>query len=174
MSALVNIFETVTSPVFIKMQKIKPKPSFFFSNEIYNPWYDERCAEKKNSLRMLDKYRGSRDDESRIGMVKARSAYKSFLRKSRYDFDKERTSRFMNAKYKNAKLYWNLLKECAGLKTTDVSLSSFEQYFKAVNNQSDPFYSPDEDVIYFNERYENNEFAIKFEELNVVFYVKKY
>ena len=129
---------------------------------------------KKYSLRMLDKYRGSRDDESRICMVKARSAYKSILRKSRYDFDKERTSRFMNAKYKNAKLYWNLLKESAGLKTTDVSLSSFEQYFKAVNNQSDPFYSPDEDVNYFNERYENNEFAIKFEELNVVFYVKKY
>ena len=63
----------------------------------------------------------------------------------------------------------NIRTESAGLKTTNVSLSSFEQYFKAVNNPSDPFNSPDEDVIYFNERYENNEFAIMFEELNVVF-----
>ena len=52
----------------------------------------------------------------------------SILRKSRCEFDKERTSRFVNAKYKNAKLY-----------STNVSLSSFEQYFKAVNNPSDPF-----------------------------------
>lgn len=73
---------------------------------------------------------------------------------------------FLNAKYKDAKMYWNLLKESAGIRTTNVSLSTFEQYFKAVNNPLDPFYSPDEDIIYFNERYENNEFSVMFEELN--------
>ena len=41
---------------------------------------------------------------------------------------------FLNAKYKDAKMYWNLLKESAGIRTTNVSLSTFEQYFKAVNN----------------------------------------
>ena len=45
LSDLANIFETVASPVFKKMQKTKPKPSF--SNELDNPWYDKRCAEKK-------------------------------------------------------------------------------------------------------------------------------
>ena len=66
-------------------------------------------------------------------------------------------------------MYWNLLKESAGIRTTNVSLSTFEQYFKAVNNPLDPFYSPDEDIIYFNERYENNEFSVMFVELNLPF-----
>ena len=48
-------------------------------------------------------------------------------------------------------------------------LSSFEQYFRAVNNPEDRFYNPDEDVIYFNERYERNEFSVMFEELNISF-----
>ena len=42
-----------------------------------------------------------------------------------------------------------------------------EQYFKAINNPLDPFYSPDEDILFFNERYENNEFNVMFEELNI-------
>ena len=76
---------------------------------------------------------------------------------------------FLNAKHKDAKMYWNLLKESAGMRTINVSLSTFEQYFKAVNNPLDPFYSPDEDIIYFNERYEKNEFSVMFEELNLPF-----
>ena len=74
-----------------------------------------------------------------------------------------------NARFKNAKLYWNLLKESAGVKPANIPLTVFEQYFKAINNPVDPFYSPDEDILYFNERYENNEFEIIFEELNFSF-----
>ena len=32
----------------------------------------------------------------------------------------------------------------------NVPLSHFEDYFRAVNNPDDPFYKPDEDVLYFN------------------------
>ena len=100
-------------------------------------------------------------------LSKARSECKSLLRKCRYEYDKNKTFEFVNAKHKNAKLYWNLLKESAGMKPSNVALSSFEQYFKAVNNPSEPFFSPDEDILYFNERYENNEFGIMFDELNI-------
>ena len=62
-----------------------------------------------------------------------------------------------------------MLKELAHVKPANIALSSFEEYFKAVNNPDDPFYLPDEDVIYFNERYVNNEFSIMFEELNLNF-----
>ena len=72
----------------------------------------------------------------------------------------------MNARYKNAKLFWNFFKDAAGIKSSNIQLSTFEHYFKAVNNPSDPFYRPDEDIIYFNERYENDEFGIMFDELN--------
>ena len=81
-------------------------------------------------------------------MVTARSVYKSTLRKSRYDFDKEKTVRLNSARYKNAKLYWNLLKETAHVKSANIQLTTFGRYFKAVNNPSDRFYSPDEDIIF--------------------------
>ena len=47
-----------------------------------------------------------------------------------------------------------MLKESVGMKPANINLSSFEQYFKAVNNPTDPFYTPDEDELFFNERYE--------------------
>lgn len=62
-----------------------------------------------------------------------------------------------------------MLKELAYVKPANIALSSFEQYFKAVNNPSDPFYAPDEDILYFNERYVNNEFSVMFAELNTDF-----
>ena len=47
------------------------------------------------------------------------------------------------------------------------TLSIFEEYFRAVNNPSDPLYTPDEDILYLNERYVNNDFVIMFEELYI-------
>ena len=39
-------------------------------------------------------------------------------------------------------------------------INSFSEYFKAVNNSSDPFFQPDDDVIHFNERYVKSELKI--------------
>ena len=122
---------------------------------------------------MLDKYRVSKTDANRKGMVKARSEYKSLIRKCRYEYDKEQTSCFVNAKYKNARLYWNLLKDAGGVRSPAIPLSTFERYFRAVNNPTDRFYIPDEDVLYFNERYEQREFSVMFEELNVPFTIEE-
>ena len=55
-------------------------------------------------LHTLNKYREIRNCEDRIIMVKARSEYKALLR-CRYEHGKEQTSRFINAKFKNARLY---------------------------------------------------------------------
>ena len=89
-------------------------------------------------------------------MVEARSEYKTLLRKCRYDYDKNNTNKLVDAKFKNAKEYWNMLKELSYIKPANIPLSSFEQYFKAVNNPLNPFFTPDEDVVYFNEQYVNN------------------
>ena len=54
---------------------------------------------------------------------------------------KKKTLCFEQAKFVNAKLYWKMLKESANLKSfSDVDLSTFERYFKAINNPSDPFF----------------------------------
>ena len=118
---------------------------------------------------MLDKYRDSNSEQNRKNMAKARSEYKTLLRKCRYKHDKNNTDKLICAKFKNAKEYWNMLKELSHVKPANIPLSSFELYFKAVNNPTDPFYIPDEDVLYFNEQYAKNEFDIIFEELNLDF-----
>ena len=43
----------------------------------------------------------------------------------------------------------------------------FTLYFKAINDPGDIFFQPDEDIIYFNERYLNGEMQVMFAELNV-------
>ena len=118
---------------------------------------------------MLDKYRQSKSDDNRKNMVTARSEYKSLIRRCRYKFDREKTDKFILSKNKNAKQYWNMLKQLAHVKPANIPLSSFEDYFNAVNNPNDPFFTPDEDVIYFNERYVQTEFSIMFDELNLNF-----
>ena len=97
---------------------------------------------------MLRKFREAKTNENRINMVKARSEYKTVLRKCKYEYDKKQTDRFINAKLKNAKLYWNLLKSSAGVKPANIPLPSFEQYFKAVSNPQYPLYTPDEDILF--------------------------
>ena len=99
--------------------------------------------------------------------MKSISEYKALVRRYRYEHDKEQASRFINAKFKRARQYCYMLKESVGMKPANINLSSFEQYFKAVNNPTDPFYTAD--VLFFNERNENVEFKIMFEELNIKF-----
>ena len=131
------------------------------------PWYNEECYDQKIVFhRMLNNYRQSSNEENRLKMVEARSKYKALLRQNRYNYDKEKTTQFVNAKRKNAREYWNLLKEAAGIKPANIPLSTFEKYFKSINNPSDTFFSPDEDVLHFIERYEKDEFNIMFDELN--------
>ena len=58
--------------------------------------------------------------------LKARRKSRGVLRKCKYEYDKKKTNRFINAKFKNAELYWNLLKSSAGVKSANIPLSSFE------------------------------------------------
>ncbi|MCG8033307.1 MAG: reverse transcriptase family protein, partial [Candidatus Thiodiazotropha taylori] len=169
-SHFVSIFENVCAPIFKKINNDNTSKNTPFSGDMENPWYNDACHEAKFCfLHMLNKYRESKSDENRRNMVKARSSYKTLMRKCRYEYDRVKTDELCKAKNKNAKLYWNMLKELSHVKPANIPLSSFEEYFKSVNNPSDPFYTPDEDVLYFNEQYVKNEFTIMFDELNVEF-----
>ena len=83
--------------------------SFTYKNDA--PWFTVLCHEKRFYFyQMFNKYRENKTNTNRVNMVKARSEYKTTLRKARYDYDKKKTMRLENARFKNAKLYWNLLK----------------------------------------------------------------
>ena len=58
--------------------------------------------------------------------------------------DKAKAKRLVDAKYKNAKEYWKLLKDASKLKsgqTTKISSNTFAEYFKAINDRDDIFFS---------------------------------
>ena len=91
-------------------------------------------------LQKLNIFRTLKNDESRIMMTRARSEYKRTIGCARYEFDRQKTLRFEQAKFVNAKLYWKMLKESANVKSAStVNLDMFEKYFKAINNLDEPF-----------------------------------
>ena len=99
-------------------------------------------------------------------MVSACSAFKKSLRVARYRYDCLQTQRLNELKHKNAKAYWKLLKGASNISQPNISLNNFAAYFKAVNNPDSVFYTPDDDVIYFNERYLKGELQVMFSELD--------
>jgi len=66
-----------------------------------------------------------------------------------------------------AKLYLKLLKDACCLQESNVSLDNFENYFRVINCPESRFYNTDEDVLNFIHRYEQNEFDVIFDEINV-------
>ncbi len=97
-----------------------------------------------------------------------RSAFKKSVREYNFHNAKQKTNKLLSAKLNNAKEYWKLLKEASGIKNeSKIHADSFLQYFKAINNPSNPFFQADEDVIYFTERFLDSEVKIMFDESNV-------
>lgn len=165
-SSLINVLDGVISPLF-KKNLTSRQNAVCFNNKKQNPWFNRDCEEKKQTfLANLNIFRDNKTNNNRINLVKSRSDYKCIIRKCKYNYDKQNTLKLEQNRFKNAKLYWNMLKESCGIKTSQIDITTFENYFKAINNPNDHFFSPDEDVLYFNDRYLNNEFEVMFEELN--------
>ena len=97
-------------------------------------------------------------------LVKARWEYKCTIKTCKNRYVDDRTTTLELYRHKNAKLYWKMLKQSAHIKSPDIPVSSFKEYFKAVNNPEDPFFQVDEDIVYFNERFVRDEFQVMFHE----------
>jgi len=100
-------------------------------------------------------------------MVSARSQFKWYVCKCKFDYDNLQASKLIEDRHKHAKLYWNMLKRSAHVKQPNVPLSTFERYFKSVNNSDEPLFTPDEDSLHVVDGYEKHEFDVMFQELNI-------
>ena len=103
-------------------------------------------------------------------MVRARTEFKAEVRQFKRELDRAKTKRLVDSKYRNAKEYWKLLKEAANINTgmtKSISAHRFAGYFKVINNPDDAFFQPDEEVIYFQERFLDSEIQVMFSELDV-------
>ena len=73
--------------------------------------YDDDCEIKRiNFFDKLNKYRNDKTHINRQEMVRARSCFKSSVRKFKRDCLNKKTDKLINKRYKDAKEYWKLLK----------------------------------------------------------------
>ena len=127
--------------------------------------FNEMCGESRRIFfQLLNIYRTNKNEENRINMIHPRTTYKNELRKYRIKKDKRKTSKLIDARLKNAKLYWKMLKESVTPNKPDKKLNAdtFAQYFKAINNPTDPFFQADEDILDFNEHHFESEIHVMF------------
>ena len=163
----VSIIDTVAKPLFTKTVSNARFENVTYSDN--NPWFNVNCELKRKHFQFcLNKYRVCKSDENRLLLVASRTEYKNEIRKCKREYDVKQTKLLEENRFKNAKLYWNMLKSASGINTSNVTLDTFQNYFMAINNPGDHFFNPDEDIIYFNDRYVKNEFQTMFSELDLV------
>ena len=84
-------------------------------------------------------------------MVNARSQHKTCLRKSRLLYDKSETDKLYKLRCQNARDYWKLLKSASQSPKSNIPLSKFERYFKAINTLDIAFFVADDDIVASND-----------------------
>ena len=94
--------------------------------------------------------------------------FKRIIRRKRFECDKLKTEKVIVSRKSNVKEHWKMIKRTTSIDTkSNIKSDTFSEYFQNINNPNDRFYQADEDVLFFNERYVNDEFQIMFEELNI-------
>ena len=167
------MFQLFLSSVWLSpLQKHKNlKGSQNSENVKSNVVYNKECELKKCISHMLNKYRAVKSDTNRINMVKVRTDFKAEVRKFKLEVNRVKTKRLVDAKYKNAKEYWKLLKDATNINTNtskNVSADRFAKYFKAINNPDDAFFfSQTKKYFFFQERLLNSEMQVMFSEVDV-------
>ena len=172
-SAFSDLMYKVCDPLFSTTKHANKSNDTKENTEQYS--FDRTCSDKRKTFyRCLNIFRKNKNDENRSNMVNARTEYKNTVRKFNFERDKQKSFKLLNAKVKDAKEYWKLLKNSVSQpKSKNISITDFENYFKAVNNPDDPFFQPDEDILYFNERFLKSETQIMFDELNGIITVEE-
>ena len=172
-SSFSALLDTVCTPLFGKtshstLTKDRDQKKIDFE-------FDHLCADKRKQFyHSLNIFRKNKSSENRQQMIMARTEYKNSVRNFNYNKQQQKSIKLLNARYKNAKEYWKLLKESVTRQTSKhPSANDFDEYFKAINNPDSHFFQPDDDILYFNERFLNSEIQIMFDELNCTITVQE-
>ena len=98
-----EILSNVCTPFF---KSCKANNSYQYEEKRENPCFNEECEEKRYVLlQRLNIFRTNNNAESRMAMTRAGSDYKQTIRNARYEFDRQKTIRFEQAKFVNALNY---------------------------------------------------------------------
>ena len=169
LSLFIAALDKVCCPLFGKtiFQSNDTGKTFPKQNTVLN--FDESCNDKrKDFCRKLNIFRHCKNGVNKQNLIKSRTEYRNTVRKYNFEQDRMKTTKLLNAKFKDAKEYWKLLKESVvSPKPKNISVDLFDKYFKTINNPEDPFFQADDDILYYKERFLNEEAQVMFDESNV-------
>ena len=116
----------------------------------------------------LNEYRNTKTDESRREMVQVRNKYTKCANKCRFNHNKLKTERLVNAQKQNSKYLWELIRNNKSPTSSLLTCTDFFEYFKNLGNPSDVLYIADDDIYERIRTY--NEYSLNdlFQELDDV------
>ena len=140
---LVDALRNAADPLFLKSMNTL-KSTGCQGRQMQDPGVQ---AMKKLFYKANDRDRAHPGDSNREIMLTARSEYKSAAWKSKHKYEVAQTSKLLNAKLNNVKMYWKLLSSCGEQSVrTNLTNDEFYQYFENISNPCDEFYSVDPDI----------------------------
>ena len=98
-------------------------------------WFENSCTKKKKEVRkFLNKYRRSKDEQSKQEYITVRRNYKHFLKHKRKQFCKSRTRSLVSNCKNNSVLFWSDIKNiCAQQRVRiNIDINTWYNYFKDV------------------------------------------
>ena len=96
-----NVIQGCADPLFSRHINVKPNASLTKGNI---PWMTPECKQLKHDFMLcLNEYRNTKTDESRREMVQVRNKYTKCANKCRFNHNKLKTERLVNAQKQNSK-----------------------------------------------------------------------
>ena len=97
-----------------------------------SPWYDGECEKQRkiyNTLR--NQYARSQDDDDKLRRNDAKHEYVKLCKMKTIQHEKLQTKELMNAKYRDSKMYWKMIKPMANTNNVvHVEPDEFRNYFE--------------------------------------------
>ena len=132
-------------------------------------WADnEWLPLKKTFLRNKDKFYRNRSESNRTLMSNSRSNYTNYINKRRLAEENSDTAKLLEARFKNIRLYWKLLKNPTKKDASYIiSNTEFTDFFMKLSDPGDEFFTADENVKEELASLLSEELECAFTELNV-------
>ena len=133
------------------------------------PWADEEWYEsKKNFLKSRDKVNRSPSDINLRNMSEARRNYKKLSRQKQYVYDQSETTKLLNAKKSNVKLYWKMLTgQNNSSRNCPISTGDMYNHFLKLNNPENDFFVADNDISDEVKQMIENDLQYMYQELDI-------
>ena len=168
LQSFVDAIHEAADPLFLKTKLYNPDHDLT-PDQNHPVWATDDWFEAKSNFRRdSDKFKKNSSLENKNRMIQSRKTFKKISWQCRQNFDKQQTNKLYQARLKNAKDYWKMIKSVKSKKSCSVTRDEFVEYFSKIYNPDDEFYTPDPEITNSVNNFMNEEVIEMFEVLNEI------